>query len=332
MEKFKSMKRFIIIILLFTSFAACKEELPLDLNQFKDLLLDMHRTDGILSAERRSSGIDEKENYKYYNNLYKKYGINKAEFDECMLYYSSEIKEFSEMYDDILDSLNRELTKVNRVMKILKKNDTINLMENVDTIFLTKYRKDTILRIDSLKAGNYKFKCRVRFDSTDKSKNNMINSYFLALVSKKDSIHVRDTIYYRDTTYIKKGKPFNKKLKVKDTLQSHEMILVYDTLFVRKLRVLNDTINRSYNWSQYVDSTYSILEIHLMECDKLKKLKHRDITISDFELNKVYTPKRTLKFLKDELKRQREYHKQMLLRNKKKLKQKKNNGKKNVKK
>lgn len=321
------MKKLIIILLFFAGIAACKKEMPLNANQFKSLLLDIHRTDGILSSERRNTGLDEQENYQYYNNLYEKYGINKAEFDECMLYYSSRIKEFSGLYDGILDSLNKELTKVNRLMKILKENDTINLIDNLDTLYLTKLCRDTVLRIDSISAGNYKFKVNVKFDSIDKGKNNIINSYFLALLSVKDSIHVRDTIYYRDTTFFEKDKEIQKRLKVKDTLQSHEIILKYDTLFVRKLRIINDTLSHSYNWSQYVDSTYSILEISLIECDNLKKLKYRQAKLTDFDLNKVYTPKRTIEFMKEELKRQREYHKLILLRNQEKLKKKKNGRK-----
>ena len=321
------MKKLIIILLFFAGIVACKKEMPLNANQFKSLLLDMHRTDGILSSERRNTGLNEEENYKYYNNLYKKYGINKEEFDECMLYYSSRIKEFSELYDDILDSLNRELTKVNRVMKMLKKNDTINLINNLDTLYLTKSCKDTVLRIDSISAGNYKFKVNVKFDSVDKGKNNIINSYFLTLLSVNDSIHVRDTIYYRDTTFFEKDKEIQKRLKVKDTLQSHEIILKYDTLFVSKLRIINDTLSHSYNWSQYVDSTYSILEISLIECDNFKKLKYRQAKLTGFELNKVYTPKRTLEFMKEALRREREYHKRLLLRDKDKLKKKENSRK-----
>ncbi len=215
----------LIGLLVCITFSCRKKEIPLDMEEFKWLLLDMHKVDGTLAVGRGMYGYEEKKNYAYYNELFKKYGITREEFDSCLYFYSAQTNKFSKMYDFIIDSLNKQLTVVDRVVKELKANDSVNYFpQKLDTVALDTILLDSvvIVTIDSIVPGLYKFSTTLRFDSISRNRARRIASYFLSDDRK-------------------------------------------DTLHVRSITVAPDTVKRVYNWSQYVDSVYSHLEIRYME-------------------------------------------------------------------
>ena len=199
---------------------AChSRKVPLNEEQFTALLIDMHRVDGTLAANRGARGNDELKNYAYYNELFKKYGISRADFDSCMYYYSAQTVQFSKMYDVVLDSLNKQLTAVDKVLNLLKANDSVNYFPVMDTL-----RLDTVytVNVDSIVPGLYKFHTTLQFDSLSKNRSRRLAAFF---ISEDDK----------------------------------------DTLRVRDIVVAPDTLKRTYNWSQYVDSVYNRLVIRYME-------------------------------------------------------------------
>ncbi len=212
-------KGWYILLLVGILWACKKQEVPLDKDQFRSLLIDLHRVDGTLAVNRSMGGYDELKNYAYYNDIFKKYGITRADFDSCMYYYSAQTVMFSKMYDVIIDTLNRQLTGVDKVLNELKAKDSVNYFPLTDTLCL-----DSILSVtvDSIVPGLYKFSTTVRFDTLSKDRRRRIASFFLSEDGK-------------------------------------------DTLRVRDVTVNYDTLQRSYNWSQYVDSVYSRLVITFMD-------------------------------------------------------------------
>lgn len=207
------------------AFSCKKENVPLELEEFKWLLLDMHKVDGTLAVERGMYGYEEVKNYAYYNELFKKYGITREEFDTCLYFYSAQTKVFSQMYDFIIDSLNKQLTVADRVVKELKANDSINYFpQKLDTVTLDTISLDSVvvITVDGIVPGLYKFSTTLRFDSISRNRARRIASYFLSEDKK-------------------------------------------DTLYVRNIVVAPDTVKRVYSWSQYADSVYSHLVIRYME-------------------------------------------------------------------
>ena len=61
-----------------------------------------------------------------------------------------------------------------------------------------------------------------------------------------------------------------------------------DTLNVREIRLITDTLEHRYQWSQYVDSVYNRLEINFLNADNLRKLKSRRVRLWDIMLFKPY--------------------------------------------
>ncbi len=205
---------------------SCKEEaVPLDEEQFKSLLIDMHRVDGTLAVARRTGGSNDLKNYAYYNDLFKKYGVTRADFDSCLHYYSAQNARFSALYDAIVDSLNKEVTVLDKIIDELKANDSVNYFPTLlDTAALDTLRLDSVVTVvvDSIVPGLYKFSTTLQFDSVTRSRSRRIVSFFVSPDGK-------------------------------------------DTLHVRNIMVYPDTLKRDYSWSQYADSVYSRLVIRYME-------------------------------------------------------------------
>lgn len=191
----KMIFRSLMCFVLLTGLCACSQKVPLDKDRFTALLIDMHKVDGTLAVNRGLRGNDELKNYSYYNDLFKKYGITRADFDSCMYYYSAQTVQFSKMYDVILDSLNRQLTAVDKVLNLLKANDSLNYFPIADTLHL-----DTVytVNIDSIVPGLYKFNTTLQFDSLSKNRNRRIAAYFIS-ADDKDTLRVRDIIVSPDT-------------------------------------------------------------------------------------------------------------------------------------
>ena len=184
-----------LVCLFLAGAGGCREKVPLNREAFSALLLDMHRVDGILAVNRNSRGGGELKNYAYYNDLFRKYGITRAEFDSCMYYYSAQTVEFSKMYDAIIDSLNKQLTAVEIVLNELKANDSVNYFPVPDTL-----RLDSVCTVvvDSIVPGLYKFSTTLQFDSVTPSRFRRISSFFVS-EDGTDTLRVRDIVVVPDT-------------------------------------------------------------------------------------------------------------------------------------
>lgn len=248
------MKRFIMkirygvwcVLLVCCACGGSGKKAVLDRKQFTALLIDMHATDGLLSINRGFTVEKEKKNYTYYNGVFEKYGITKADFDSCMYFYASQPQLFSEIYDVVIDTLSRRVTAEERVLQKLRANDSVNYYRGPDTLVIDTFPFSYRYVADSIQPGNYKFNVMARFDTLDAGKNNRISACFISADDK-------------------------------------------DTLKVRDIRLIKDTLAHRYQWSQYADSVYSRLEILFLDADNLQQLKYRRAVLWDITLFKPYT-------------------------------------------
>lgn len=251
MKKLFDIKGMWILGSVLLIFIACSQKkVPLDQQQFTALLIDMHVADGTLAQTKGYSAENEKKNYAYYNSVFRKYGIDRAEFDSCMRYYSAQTALFSKLYDVVIDSLNKRLTDKNRVLNELRSRDSVNYFPHLDTIVLDTAHPVFTIVVDSLQAGLYRFATTIKFDTLDKGKNNRITAFFLTPDDK-------------------------------------------DTLHVREVKVLSDTLQHLYNWSQYIDSSYNRLVVKMVDTDKSKKQHFRKGRIWGTTLYRPYISSKT---------------------------------------
>lgn len=260
------MKNVLWIILIVTCMTACSEKVPLDRKEFTSLLIDMHMADGALVVWMEEEGNDRRDDrkkYMYYNDLFEKYGITRAEFDSCVHYYSAKTALFTKIYDVVIDSLNRRLTDKTRIYKQLTGQDSLNLMPGykmwvfdtldcdsvriedefigllcagnwmkeivmTDTVTLDRQNPYVEIELDSIVPGMYNFETSLKFEHRDRKRSNKILSYLLS--------------------------DQNDTLKISDTW------------------VVMDSIKRDYKWSYYVaDSTYNRLRIRILAGEETRK-------------------------------------------------------------
>ena len=263
---------------------ACSKAL-LDKDEFTALLIDMHSADGML-VELDQRRDDPKVDYKYYNDLFEKYCITRADFDSCLSYYTRRTKEFDAIYAAVIDTLSHRQTVAMRELNRLTADDTVNIFPGYTVVVADTIRKD------SLGEGRPR-RDSVLYDTIVRQVDTVVfdrlNSVILVRV---DSIHPG---MYRFKTSLK----WDKKLATtRNRIASYFLSADDDTLKVRDVWVSADTFKRDYNWSHYVaDPKFSRLEVRFIESLPDKKAKkdassRREGRIWGTVLNKTYvTPK-----------------------------------------
>lgn len=189
----KYIKYLIIIICLF-SYTSCKEKRksPIDKNTFISILLDIHTLDAYSSSALDGRYIDVEQKIAMEQAILDKYKITKAIFDSCIIHYSLNIKEYSSIYEIVLDSLSSRKTRVETVIAEFNKRDTINIWENSDSIH---FHNDTIKTLQYTvpfkKEGLYKLELEIKKGKADKGIGNYITA---TAIGYKDTILKFDTI------------------------------------------------------------------------------------------------------------------------------------------
>lgn len=276
------MKHIIWVFMIAVSVVACTKKVALNKDQFTALLIDMHMADGVLNvANPEHRG--EKESYLYYNDLFKKYGITRSDFDSCLNYYSKNFSAFNRIYDAVIDTLNRRQTQKMRILSQFTKNDTVNLFAGytmvvtdtirpdstnpkapkkdsviheerlvmADTVHFDKRNQFVLVEVDSIVPGMYNFYTSLKWNRRILGRRTYIQSYFLS--AGNDTLKVRDI-----------------------------SVSTYDSVRMR-----------DYTWSHYVkDSIYTRLVVKIVasDIDKRAKIKTKEIDgwVTKTRLNRVY--------------------------------------------
>lgn len=84
-----------------------------------DLLVDIHKTDALLTRAENRGEVKKKEAVQYYKGMLDKHHINRQEFDSAFDYYSHDFKKFDKIYNQVIVRLQKEEDSV----KLSKKKD-----------------------------------------------------------------------------------------------------------------------------------------------------------------------------------------------------------------
>ena len=82
-----------------------KHVIPKD--DFIDILVDIHLMDGIMRQPGLRNSLLEKDTTHYYDAILRTHDYSIAQFDSSIVYYTKDIKEFDEIYQDVLSKLNQ---------------------------------------------------------------------------------------------------------------------------------------------------------------------------------------------------------------------------------
>lgn len=195
----------------FTFLISCndnnKYQPKLDEQQFTNMLIDIHIVDGSLSTKNiYRTGKNYRPSY-YYNSIYKKYDLTRSQFDSCVTYYSNDTKNFTLLYDQVIDSLNRLETKYRiQVKKDRMERDTVNLWTKKTRWRIPSKDKNTLdFTIPISQKGLYTVSASIKIFKDDQTDNPKIEAYFW----KKDSLGEEHKVSFMPLP-ITKDMKFNK--------------------------------------------------------------------------------------------------------------------------
>ncbi|PKQ62836.1 hypothetical protein BZG02_11620 [Labilibaculum filiforme] len=211
----------------FTFFVSCKENKnnkpKLNKDQFINMLIDIHIIDGTLDAQNiYRSGDNFRPSY-YYNSIFQKYDITREQFDSCVAFYSNDTKNFTQIYDVIIDSLNRLETKYRIEVKNKKlEQDTVNLWAKKQHWIITAKDKNKVdFAIPISQKGIYTIKTSIKIFEDDQTDNPKIEAYFW----KKDTLGDEHKISFMPQPITKDSK-----------LNTYEISLTYPDSSYTELR------------------------------------------------------------------------------------------------
>jgi hypothetical protein len=99
------------LIALFVVVGCGKEkqnEASLSEEEMIELLVDMHKTDALLSRAVNRGDVRKEEVIQYYKGVLDKHNISRGQFDSVFNFYSKNYKKFEEMYGDVIARIQKE--------------------------------------------------------------------------------------------------------------------------------------------------------------------------------------------------------------------------------
>jgi hypothetical protein len=110
---------FVVAMLLFV--AGCKEKFPsvpsdiIPIKKMENILIDMHISDAVAETKTMGGGKAEmKLSEQYYMQIYKNYGITKADFLKSYTFYQNNPVLLNQLYDNVLGEMSKREAKINK--------------------------------------------------------------------------------------------------------------------------------------------------------------------------------------------------------------------------
>lgn len=155
---------------------------------FVQMLIQIHLADAIFSKENLSDPKLNMDSASYYNQIFKKYNINREQFYFSLKYYVQHIDKFIAIQTIVIDSLKNRFSYLDSIERIgLKKHDLWKLKRN------WKFPEDGItstlpFSINTNKQGTYTLISDIYIYSDDLSR----------------SLKMKITAYYSDSSFVDK--------------------------------------------------------------------------------------------------------------------------------
>ncbi len=218
------------LIILFSLLVSCNSNSDTDIiprEEFINILTELHLADAILTEKGLYDRKLKDSTDSYYNYILVKYNMSRNRFDNSLMHYSHDMKDFSLIYDKVIENIttkNEAFKKrksiFNAPMIVL---DSINLAKTPDKKFLGKQemwtkKKDwslpkdgrlNIIKFEKVIYGQSRFELSA--DIMLFKNDQTIKPTMLIYIFYKDESH--DT--FTDTTFVKDEKWHTVKLTAK---------------------------------------------------------------------------------------------------------------------
>lgn len=116
--------KIVCVLLMCVAMMGCRPRGVLSNREMRDVLYDLHLTDGAIQVAGYIYSHDE-EVAGYYKNVLDKHGITQAEFDSSLVWYTDNPQIFNKIYPKVIARLEKDLavTKVLRDAEQAKKSN-----------------------------------------------------------------------------------------------------------------------------------------------------------------------------------------------------------------
>jgi 3'-phosphoadenosine 5'-phosphosulfate sulfotransferase (PAPS reductase)/FAD synthetase len=116
-EKYAYLFLIVLITNIFTFCSGNKEKSEISKEQFKNILIDIYLVEAYISQNKYSNKDSTVDVDFYYQEVYKKHNIDKSILNSTYSFYAKTPAELEEVYNNVLDSLNRLQLKLKPVSK-----------------------------------------------------------------------------------------------------------------------------------------------------------------------------------------------------------------------
>lgn len=104
------MNKLYIIVLIICILSACGSgrvpDYVIPQDDMADIIVDIHLTDGLMTMTRIRKEILNKDSVNLYDEIFIKYGYTRKDFDTSVYYYSYNINQYDDIYNDVLNKLS----------------------------------------------------------------------------------------------------------------------------------------------------------------------------------------------------------------------------------
>ncbi len=205
-------------------------------NKFVQILIDLHKTDGVLmNLDVKDQNLQNPDSLSYYNYFLKKHNINYVDFQKSLDYYFSDLEQFKELYAVVIDSLKAEEHLLDSLQKFSSKKPNLWKGKQYYLIPFRDNAEDSIpFSLKNPAPGIYELAADIQVFDDDQT----LGLRMLMMTKfQNDSIDSAYTeIYFKDNQYHR----YIVKIAVPDTPKVTELfgyVLDYGTSIYMHLKV-----------------------------------------------------------------------------------------------
>jgi len=121
------MIRLLSLLVIFSMFISCspdviKKKDIIEDDNFRDLLIDLHKAEGVITIAKLSIKQNKNDTISPYNFVLKKHNVSRLEFEKTIKYYANHTEEYKLFYDSITSYFDKKKNELELEIKSSFKN------------------------------------------------------------------------------------------------------------------------------------------------------------------------------------------------------------------
>lgn len=129
-----------VLLVFFLALHACESDRSsskdykiIENDKMVDVMVDVHIIEATLRDKKISGDSLKKLTSDYYQNLFDKHNISRQDFDSSFAYYEDNVGELNNIYEKVIERLNKKQRKLEQVQKEQRENEEKGNREKLKT-------------------------------------------------------------------------------------------------------------------------------------------------------------------------------------------------------